>query len=256
MRRGVVGKILAGAFACGAATVTGQAVYTVRRRDLPSVYGGDASGCEGRAGDPEFTIVACGDSTLTGPGIDDPADIWLRQVLRRIAAKRALRIELQSLAVGGSRLADVLRDQAPELLARRPRVAVIVVGTNDAIHHTPMRSVRESVERLLIEVAPTVDQVVVGGVGDLANIARVRWPLAGVLRLRGRRVDRVIRRAVARYPNAHYVDVSQSDHHFRRGGHSLFASDLFHPNRDGHALWASVAESAIDAAIGGSLTGR
>ena len=256
MKARLLGRLVAGALAGTVATVTGQALYTVRRRDLPSVHGGDASGCEGRAGDTALSVIACGDSTLTGPGLDDPADIWIRQALRSIAGKRSLRVELQSLAAGGSRLADVLRDQVPELQARSPSVAVIVAGTNDAINHTPLRIVRQSVDRLLADAVPHVDQVVVGSVGDLANIARVRWPLAGVLRLRGRRVDRAIRRVVARYPNVHYIDVSQTDRHFRHGGHTLFTSDRFHPNRDGHALWAEVAEPVIDAAIGAALTRR
>ena len=91
--------------------------------------------------------------------------------------------------------------------------------------------------------------MLLGGVGDLANIARVQWPLAAALRRRGRAVDAIIREVAARHANVHYVDVSRSDDDFRRGGQALFAADLFHPNRDGHALWASVSRAALEQAL-------
>ena len=50
---------------------------------------------------------------------------------------------------------------------------------------SPVEHVDEVLERLAAEVP----NVLIGGVGDLANIARLRWPLAGALRLRGRAVD-------------------------------------------------------------------
>lgn len=240
--------VVATAMTGAAATVAAQVFYVIRR-DLPSVYGASASGFEGHDGHPLVRIGAAGDSTLTGPGLADPRDIWIRRALSEVAGGRSVRVELVSYAVGGSKVADVLRDQLDGLLAMNPDLAIIVVGTNDAIHHTPLRALRRDFDRVLERVAPAVDQVVLGGVGDLATIARVPWPLAGLLRLRGRRVDRTIRAAAARHANVHYVEVSRCDRDFAAGGARLFAADLFHPNERGHAVWAAIAVPAITAAI-------
>ena len=51
------------------------------------------------------------------------------------------RFELQSFAVGGARMADVFRDQLDPLISSRPDIAVVVVGTNDAIRFTPLGDV-------------------------------------------------------------------------------------------------------------------
>jgi lysophospholipase L1-like esterase len=231
------------------ALVAAQALYATRRRDLPTVAGGDASGFEG---DPTHQIIrigAAGDSTLTGPGLDDPADVWLRQALRELAAAHQRHFVLRSFAVGGSRMRDVLHEQADQLLAFAPDVAVIVVGTNDALHFTPLADVYDTCARLVARVAADVPAVLLGGVGDLSNIARVQWPLAAALRRRGRAVDAVIRSVAAGHDNVHYVDVSRSDADFRRGGTTLFVADLFHPNRDGHAVWAGVSREALERAI-------
>ncbi len=186
---------------------------------------------------------------MTGPGLAQPRDVWLRQALRELADARRVYFDLQSFAVGGARVRDVLRDQLEPLLDAAPDVAVIVVGTNDAIRGTPLPAVRRDLEAILRGALRRVPHVVVGGVGDLALIARVQWPLAGVLRVQGRAVNRVIWSVTAGFPNAHYIDVARADPDFRRGGRALFSDDLFHPNRDGHKLWADVARPVLDRAV-------
>ncbi len=230
-----------------AAVLTGQALHATRRTDLPTVVGLDPSGCEGLDHGPVVRVAAVGDSTLTGPGLDDPADVWIRQALRAEAEHR--RLELTSFAAGGSRVRDVVRDQLEPVLDHRPDLVVVAVGTNDAVHFTPLGAVRHHTEVLVARLARHVPHVVMGGVGDLANIQRIGWPLAGALRRRGHLVDAVIREVVAGRENVHYVKVSDADHVFRRGGRSLCSPDLFHPNRDGHAVWAGVAAPALRAAL-------
>ena len=41
------------------------------------------------------------------------------------------RFELQSFAVGGARMADLVREQLDPLISSGPDIAVVVVGTND-----------------------------------------------------------------------------------------------------------------------------
>ena len=241
--------MISASFVGAGAVVAGQAIYAARRRDLPTVSGTDASGGEGDPLHPIIRVAAAGDSTLTGPGLTDPGDVWLRQALRTLASTQQRRFELQSFAVGGTRMSDLLRDQLDALISFRPDVAVVVVGTNDAIRFTPLDEVSEACARLVGRVAAEIPHVVIAGVGDLANIARLRWPLAGALRFRGRAVDGIIRHTAAQHDNVHYVDVSLADADFRRGGAALFAADLFHPNRHGHALWAAVSRAALEDAL-------
>ena len=234
-----------GAFAA-AALLAGQACHTLRRRDLPSVVGSDASGVEHApfGTDRVLRLAAAGDSTLTGPGLADNGDIWVRQVARRLAVSEGAHIHLTSYAVGGSRVRDVLHDQLEPLLAASPDLVVVAVGTNDAIHFTPLDSVERDFQVLVGRLVAVVPAVVVGGGGDLGGISRVPYPLSGALGARGRRVNRVIR-AVAAAHHARYIDVSTVDRAFRHGGDRVFAADRFHPNAHGHALWANAASPIV-----------
>lgn len=246
-RRGAVA--LSGGAAGLAALVAAQAGRAARRRDLPTGADVHGHGVERVPGATRtLRLAAAGDSTLTGPGLDDPGHVWVRQVARWLAERERADVEVASFAVTGSRVRDVLRDQLDELLASEPDVVIVAVGTNDAIHCTPLRRVEDEFRSLVARLVPRVPGVVIGGVGDLGGIARVPSPLADVLRMRGRAVNRVIR-SVVEGSGAHYIDVSTVDLAFRTGGAHVFSSDLFHPNELGHALWARTAAPVVGHAV-------
>src|SRR5918993_4890182 len=135
-----VGVGLLGTAAVGAATLSSAIALEVRRAQrmpLPTLEGIDASGTvEGLGAGPPLRVVALGDSTLTGPGIADPSNIWLHRALHRLELEPT--IEVISLAVGGSRVADVLTrvDEAIEL---QPSLVVVADGCHHALRRTPGR---------------------------------------------------------------------------------------------------------------------
>jgi lysophospholipase L1-like esterase len=232
------------AVATAAAVLAAQARWAVRRRDLPVVAGCDASGREGGLDGPGLRLAALGDSTLTGPGLGHGGEVWIRSVARALAEREGAAVEVRSFATEGARVRDVLRDQLDDALAWAPDVVVTAVGTNDAVHLTPLGRLSRELHVVVRSLTGAVPVVVVGGVGDLGGIARVPFPLTTVLRSRGRRVDAVIREVVAAHP-ARYIDVSTVDAPFRLGGAALFSPDLFHPNDLGHALWAAAAAPVV-----------
>ena len=243
MRRAMFGT---GAFlAAMSATFVGQLVWVVRR-DLPTQREPNSTPpIDSLSPDPEaLRIVALGDSSLTGPGLEHDGLVWLRQAVDRLGDNRP--ISVASLAVGGSRVADVL-GRVPEALQLRPDLVVIAVGANDALHGTWIPSFRRMFERLIAQLLDDVPVVAVASVGDLGNIARVPAPLKSVLRLRAARVCRVIERSVARHGRAVLLDVRSADHIFR--DRTVFTPDLFHPGASGHSAWAGAAVPGLRDAL-------
>lgn len=225
----------------GLATLGAEVVWAARRR-LPSLAGIDATGAV-PGSDPALEpirLVALGDSTLTGPGLTDPDQIWLRRALAGLQLDRT--VEVASLAVGGSRAADV-RARIPQALAWKPDVVVVAVGSNDAIHGTGHRAFTATLDGILTTLLDDVRAVGVGNVGDLGNVARVPMPLSSLLRQRSIAISRRVEAVVARHERAVLLDVTASNVGFRDRG--VFAEDLFHPNEAGHALWAAAAEPGL-----------
>jgi lysophospholipase L1-like esterase len=194
----------------------------------------------GRYGDDDgrvpLRLAALGDSSMTGPGLEVPTDIWIARAAHSLGRP----VELRSHARGGSRVRDVLEHQLPEVIEERPDAVVVSVGANDAIHATPLRAYARSLAQLLdrlTEVAP----VLALGIGDLSIIPRLPRTFRPVLARRSASFDRVHTLVTADRDRVLRVPVAKlSDQLFRGRSGELFAADLFHPNRAGHSLWAEL----------------
>ena len=230
------------ALAAAGLGLVGQALFAAHR-SLPAFEHRDCSGQEGTRSKRVRRIVALGDSTLTGPGLDQADQVWLRQAMRQIAGHRQL--EVISVAVGGSRAHDVLVQQVPQLHVPATSfgdlpidTAVVSVGGNDAIRQTSLRSFRRDIHGILVAVAAAARSAVVCGLPDLGVIPRAPRPLATVLSARARRINRILLEECsatgARYvpgwcATETLVDTTEN-----------FAPDLFHLSATGHARMARI----------------
>lgn len=221
-------------------TLAAEVLWTARRR-LPGFPDVDATGVLGldRPGAP-LRVVVLGDSTLTGPGLTSPDDIWVRRALAALEIDRP--IDLVSFAVGGSRVADVRR-RLDDALAEPADAVILSVGSNDAIHGTATRRFAQDYDAMLAEILDRVPVAAVANVGDLGNITRFPQPLRSIVRARGRSFCRLVERAAAQQDRAVLLDVTPANRFFR--DHSLFGPDLFHPTSAGHGHWAEAVRPGL-----------
>ncbi|MDP8958338.1 MAG: GDSL-type esterase/lipase family protein [Actinomycetota bacterium] len=238
---------LAGISLAGMGLLTAQALYAARRR-LPYFPDLDPSGKFGQEEARALRVVAMGDSTVTGPGLDEPDPIWVRQVARHLAEGH--RVELLSIARGGARVRDVLADQVPKAVALQPDLVLLSVGGNDALRGTPLRRLEQELDQVVSRLTSAGAAVALLGVGDLGTIPRLPRTLAALARLRGRLVDAVEARVAARYPGVAKADSwgASVTEAFRRRG-ELFSPDLFHVSARGHSEWAALAIPAVEKAL-------
>jgi lysophospholipase L1-like esterase len=215
---------------------------------LPTFGDHDPSGHYGSFDGTAVRIATLGDSTLTGAGLDHPQEIWITRVVERIAARVPLRLE--SHAVGGARIHDVLVRQVDRVACDPPHVAVVSVGANDAIHGSSARRAQRELTDVLATISTFVPQVLLFGVGDLSVIPRAPRSLRPVLSARSRLFDRVHMRAVDAVDGVMRVPAGPlTNRVFRERGDVLFAADRFHPNAAGHEVWADAFEPFIAAAV-------
>ena len=218
-------------------TVAAQ-LWHVGHRRLPSFRDLDPDGVFGPGWAPEVRIVLLGDSTVTGPGLDSREDLWARQVARRLARDR--RVRLMSLAVGGSKARDVLEGQLRKALALEPHLGLVSVGANDAMHGTRVRRFEAELDAVVEAFGDADAGVVLAGVSDLGNIPRLAYPLKALATRRSRTFDRAHVRVADRYDHVLKVPIAElTDATFR--SRDVFSPDLFHPNAVGHAAWADAA---------------
>lgn len=214
----------------------------------------DPSGVFGDPAHPSVHIVLLGDSTNTGPGLDGPHEIWARRIAARLAER--FHVRLSSVARGGARVADVLRNQLRPALAESWDVAVVSVGSNDAIWGTPARLYQVRLQGVVEGLLGHSGTVVLAGVGDLGAIPRVAGPIASILRRRGRTMDRAQRRVAAEHRRVFKVSMWERTATPFQQRLDIWAADGFHPNGAGHAIWADAGYTVLLAACEAEVYGR
>jgi len=139
--------------------------------------------CSG--GLPPVELAAFGDSAVAGVGVEQAKDSLLVQLAQRVADGLARRVHVVGYRRSGARTADVLAAQIP--LARGgPDVSVLLVGTNDVTHVTPLRRLARGSDALLDALLNLGGPVVMSGLPEFRALTAVRASAArGCHRLRG-----------------------------------------------------------------------
>lgn len=243
MKRPIASTVVLAAGAL--AGLAGEALYT-GFRDLPRFEGVDPSGTFGTPDLPPLRIAVLGDSSCTGPGLDDPDDIWVRRIGTHFG--RRFHTVIDSVAVGGSQASDVLRDQVPMVLPTSPDMALVSVGSNDMLYGIPLKSFERNLELIVTKLLARTPAVLLSGVGDLGTIPRLPFALTRIMRWRSRRAEAVHAAVASRHGGAIKIPTRQlcGD---AFDDPSIYCADLLHVTGNGHRLWAEAAIPFIEAAL-------
>ena len=245
-------KLLGPPIAAGAVMVA-QVLHAAHRTDLPSLENHDPSGRFGDASLPPLRILALGDSSITAPGVHLIDQSWIRRVANHLAERFC--VDLESIAVGGSRAADVIRDQLPLALDADADLAILSVGGNDALRATSLHQFREALDHMVSALHESSGAVLVSGLGDLGTMTRLPRTARLFASRRARSYDRAIEGVVGAYKRAskttawHAAWKALEDEPER-----YFAQDRFHFSEHGHGLFAQMAIPTIDALVAAHLS--
>jgi lysophospholipase L1-like esterase len=227
-----------------AGILTGQLLRAAYRDDLPTYGNQDPSGSFGDPSLPPLRIVFLGDSSVTAPGVDPLDHCWARQIAIHLGDR--FHVDARSVALGGSRIRDVLGNQVERALALDPDIAYVSVGSNDALRGTPIGRFEAEYSKVVELLDRHVAAIGLSGIGDLGTIPRLPELARGVARVRARAVNNAVARVASRYQstvksNAWGVMEGRFDHE-----PDLFAGDLFHASAAGHLVFAEVALPVAD----------
>lgn len=210
----------------------------------------DPSGTYGTAPGAPLRVAAVGDSTLTAPGVGDGSEIWVAEVCRRLAESTRRAVELGSFGVGGATAAQVAKTQLASALAFEPDLALVSVGANDVIRGVRWSRLVSDLDRIVSAFVESGAVVVTSGVGDLGSIPRLVPPLRQMATALGRRADRAHDVVADRHKAVKALQWDWAAREFRTRS-DIWSLDRFHPNREGHLIWADVCWEALQPLIPG-----
>jgi lysophospholipase L1-like esterase len=232
----------------GIGVMVAQVLRAAHRSDLPSLINQDPSGVFGPETLPPLRIVVLGDSSVTSPGVEPLSASWPQQVAAHLADR--YRVELESVAVGGSKARDVLRVQLEPAIGLAPDIALVSVGANDALRGTPVRRFEAELDLVVARLAEATPRVGLSGVGDLGTIPRLPVVARAAAGVRGRSIDGAIRRVAARHPGVVKSRAwGEGWEAFASQPEVIFAGDQFHAGAAGHAVFAVAMIAVVDALL-------
>jgi len=190
-----------------------------------------------------FTYVVMGDSTALGQGATIVQRTCAYQVAQTLAV-RGFRVHVVNLAVSGSLLHEVLRDQAPRLRELHPDLVSISIGANDATHRTALEGYGRELNSLMDQVYQCKAWLILATTPDMYQTPALPWPLAWETGRRARRQNRFLSPQLS-FRRVHYVDLYGHGKLIYRTDPSLYASDFFHPSDAGYAVWGGLFVNAL-----------
>ena len=242
----MVRRVIKRGVVAGMALVLLEAAYAVLR-PTPRLEEFDPSGEFGDSSDPTLKVAVLGDSSVTAPGVAEPAEIWTCRIADRIA-RTGRYVILRSFAVGGSMTHDLIRDQLKSALDFKPDVVLVSVGANDAIKGVSKERFTRNLDELIGELAASGAVVVQSGVGDLGTIPRLYPPLRNLITHRSAAFDQV-HKAVAAKHGTYVVEQRADGREIWLKDRGLWATDLFHVSGRGHEIWANLAWETLEPLI-------
>lgn len=230
-----------------AALILVEVVMAMRREYLPTEPAMELGGVFGPAEGPPLRFVVLGDSTAAGLGASSPQAAYPTLIAERLASE-GFRVELFALGLSGARVDDVLHLQVPRAIECAPDIIFVGVGANDAIHVTPLPSVRRDMRALIRSLKRTGAAVVVAGAPDMRAAA---WgePLRSLAGWRGRMVAAAIR-GVAGGERIAVVPLAElAGPYFAEGHADAYGGDDFHPGDGGYRAWADAIYPYLQEAL-------
>jgi lysophospholipase L1-like esterase len=240
---GVAGAVGVAATSVGllAAVLATEAWFAARRSylsDSPQVQGEFGLG----AGGNPIRLAVLGDSTAAGVGVQRVTETVGGQLAARLAGE-GRRVRLSGAGIAGSRSGD-LGPQVSRALLTRPDVAVLLIGSNDAMHAAPLPAVRRNLGEAVTRLRTAGVAVVVGTCPDLGAARAFGQPLRTLLSIRARQLAAAQSSAVIAAGGV-AVDLGTLTGRVFRADPGTLCADRFHPSADGYRLWAEALLPAV-----------
>jgi lysophospholipase L1-like esterase len=231
-----------------ATTLAAEVVAARRHRFVPSHPPLEISGTIGPEDGEPLTLVVLGDSSVAGVGADAAEDTLSYGVAKALSDQ--YRVSLHALGVSGSRLANVVGQQLPQLEGLEADIVLVCVGTNDVTHGTTLREARRQL-RLLVEglarVAPDA-RVIVSGLPPAETSTAFHRPLRDLIGFRALLFTRLYRAELARH-GISVFDIAKLTKSAFHGKREMFSADRFHPSSAGYAFLGTIYGRAVREAI-------
>ena len=197
------------------------------------------------SGEP-LSYAIMGDSTAISQG-SKYQEGFAAASIKHLATKYAVRAI--NTGISGATTEEIKDDQLQSVLRFRPDIVLLAAGANDATHFIRSEVTEKSVQFIIDELKKDNPQVQIIVTASPAMDSVTRFPDGAkqLMGLRYRQVNAVFERLISKN-NLIHAPISEKTRDAFIADPTLTASDNFHPNARGYALWIPVINQAVNEA--------
>lgn len=192
---------------------------------------------------PVLNYAILGDSTSIAQGAEYNLGV-ARQTALSLAKDH--QVHLTNYGVSGARVADVLNKQVQKAATAKPDLVLIAIGANDVTHLTGLASIQKNMTSIIatLQSANPNIKIVLTGSPAMGSVSRFAPPTQWLAGCRVRQVNDIMAK-VASAKHVVLVPLAAKTAYAFKHHPELFASDNFHPNAAGYALWLPIVQQGI-----------
>ena len=182
---------------------------------------------------PLLRVLAIGDSSVSGIGVAGGDETVSATTARALARLTGRPVAWRAVGLSGATVDKAREKLIPRLEPEPADLLIVAFGVNDTVAYRSPAAFADDLATLVTAARGRVGPaaVVIGGVAPLGFFPGLPWPLRTILGWRSAALQASAERLSERLPR---VVVERFTAPFAS---ELFASDGFHPNARGHALW-------------------
>jgi acyl-CoA thioesterase I len=198
------------------------------------------------SGEP-LRYVIMGDSTSISQG-SDYNDGFAVASIKHLAER--FTVTSINTGISGATSEDVLKYQLDKAINFRPDVVLLSVGANDSTRFTNDAVIYNSMQSIIDGLRKSNKQVRIIVTGSPAMDSVTRFPIGSkqIMGLRTQQVNQVFKKLIERN-SLILAPIAEKTRDAFIADPTLTASDQFHPNKRGYALWVPVINAAVDEAV-------
>lgn len=191
----------------------------------------------GESSKPILTYVALGDSTVQGVGASSPEATLVGQIAQELS-REGRYVHVINAGISGARMHDVEVSQLETLTKNKPEVISLVVGANDAIHHTPEADFSASLTKVMDGlITSSASRIIVATSPDVGLLPALPHFYAQGAKQYAEKQNMALALHVTD-SRIRIADLFTEGKLDPKADGSLYASDQFHPSDKGYAVWS------------------
>jgi lysophospholipase L1-like esterase len=194
---------------------------------------------------PLLIFATLGDSLTAGVGTQRYEQSYPYLLASKLAGT-STRLTHLNFSYPGARTRDIIDDRLARAVEARPRVATILLGTNDVHGNVSLKDFTKNYATIITQLK-TVPGVKINAI-SIPNIGSddLLWPpYSFYYRSKVAEFNQIIKN-LSRHYQINYIDLTTPTARLATKNTSYYSTDSFHPSSLGYSYWAQIIYDHLD----------